>query len=348
MIARTQTSSMLQISGESGGGQLLRSALSLSMVTGQPFRMTNIRGKRPKPGLMRQHLTCVKAAAEVCQAAVDGADLGSVELVFSPGRIQAGDYAFNIGSGGSTTLVLQTLLPALLHAEGVSTLRIEGGTHNPMAPPFEFLNECFLPVLQRMGVEAEVALERHGFMQAGGGVLTATMAPMKKWKKLKLLERGDLQQHFGRVLHAHLHGGIAQREISTAAKVLDWPEDRLELRDANDSVGPGNALLLGARFANVCEISTGIAQMGKSAEAVATGAAKGLKSYLASEAAVGVHLADQLLLPLALAGGGEFTTLTLSNHVQTSMMLIESFLSVQFAVNEQAAGVKHIAVRPGK
>lgn len=345
MTTRTQTSSILQISGESGGGQLLRSALSLSMVTGQPFRMTNIRGQRPKPGLMRQHLTCVKAAAEVCNAEVNGAELGSMELVFAPGPIQAGDYAFNIGSGGSTTLVLQTLLPALLHAEGASTLRIEGGTHNPLAPPFEFLEECFLPVLESLGVKAKVALERHGFMQAGGGVLTATISPVKKWKRLKLLERGELQEHFGRVLHAHLHDDIAQREISTAAKVLDWPEERLELRYANDSAGPGNALLLGARFTNVCEISTGIAQMGKSAEAVATGAAKGLKSYLASEAAVGVHLADQLLLPLALAGGGEFTTLTLSNHVQTNMALIERFLSVQFAVNEWAAGVKHIEVR---
>lgn len=343
-----QNSSLLQISGESGGGQLLRSALSLSMVTGQPFRMTNIRGQRPKPGLMRQHLTCVKAAAEVCHAAVDGAELGSVELVFAPGPIQPGDYAFNIGSGGSTTLVLQTLLPALLHAEGASTLRIEGGTHNPLAPPFEFLDECFLPVLQSLGAKVAVALERHGFMQAGGGVLTATIAPVKKWKRLKLLERGELQEYFGRVLHAHLHGDIAQREISTAAKVLDWPEERLQLRYSNDSAGPGNALLLGARFANVCEISTGIAQMGKSAESVATGAAKGLKSYLASEAAVGVHLADQLLLPLALAGGGEFTTLTLSNHVQTNMALIERFLSVQFAVNERAAGVKHIEVRAGK
>lgn len=348
MTARTQTSSILQISGESGGGQLLRSALSLSMVTGQPFKMENIRGKRPKPGLMRQHLTCVKAAAEVCNAVVDGAELGSVELVFAPGPIRAGDYAFNIGSGGSTTLVLQTLLPALLHAEGASTLRIEGGTHNPMAPPFEFIQQCFLPVLQSMGVKAEVALERHGFMQAGGGVLTATVSPVKKWKKLKLLDRGELREHFGRVLHAHLHGEIAQREISVAAQVLGWPEEKMELRYANDSAGPGNALLLGAQFANVCEISTGIAQMGKSAESVATGAAKGLKNYLASEAAVGAHLADQLLLPLALAGGGEFTTLTLSNHVQTNMALIERFLSVQFAVNERAGGVKHIELRAGK
>lgn len=345
MISRIQTSSTLQISGESGGGQLLRSSLSLSMMTGQPFRMINIRGKRPKPGLMRQHLTCVKAAAEVCDATVAGAELGSVELVFSPGRVRAGDYSFSIGSGGSTTLVFQTVLPALLHADGPSTLRIEGGTHNPMAPPFEFIDQCFLPVVRGLGVQTTVALEKHGFMQAGGGVLTAAISPVKKWGVLSLLERGGLQETFGRVLHAHLHRDIAQREISVAAQVLGWPEDKIELRYANDSAGPGNALLLGARFANVSEISTGIAQMGKSAESVATGAAKGLKSYLASAAAVGVHLADQLLLPIALAGAGEFVTLAISNHVQTNMALTEKFLPVQFAVTEDGPGGKRVTVR---
>jgi RNA 3'-terminal phosphate cyclase (ATP) len=322
-MSKTNTS-ILCISGESGGGQLLRSSLSLALVTGRAFRMTNIRGKRPKPGLMRQHLTYVKAAAEVCGAEVEGADLGSTELVFHPGKVTAGDYAFAIGSGGSTTLVLQTLLPALLHAEASSTLRIEGGTHNPMAPPFEFIEQCFLPVIQSMGADATVALERPGFMQAGGGVLTAEIGPIKKWKKLKLTERGESVETFGRVLHAHLSGEIAKREIVTASKILEWPENHIDLHYANDSTGPGNAILLGARFANVCEISTGIAQLGKSAEAVATGAAKGLRGYLASSAPVGVHLADQLQLPMALAGGGE------------------QFLPVKFSVEEIAPGVRAV------
>jgi RNA 3'-terminal phosphate cyclase (ATP) len=340
-MSKTNTS-ILSISGESGGGQLLRSSLSLSLVTGRAFRMTNIRGKRPKPGLMRQHLTCVKAAAEVCGAEVEGAEMGSTELVFQPGQITAGDYRFAIGSGGSTTLVLQTLLPALLHAEASSTLRIEGGTHNPMAPPFEFIEQCFLPVLRRMGVKATVTLERPGFMQAGGGVLTAEISPIKKWKKLKLTERGELAETFGRVLHAHLPGEIAKREIVTAAKLLEWPENQFDLRYANDSTGPGNAILLGARFAKVCEISTGIAQLGKSAEAVAMGAAKGLRSYLASMAPVGVHLADQLLLPMALAGGGVFHTFTITDHARTNMALVEQFLPVKFGLSEIGSGVKRV------
>lgn len=337
-----QNPSILSISGESGGGQLLRSSLSLALVTGRAFRMTNIRGKRPKPGLMRQHLTCVKAAAEVCGAEVEGAEMGSTELVFTPGKIAAGDYHFAIGSGGSTTLVLQTLLPALLHAEASSTLRIEGGTHNPMAPPFEFIEQCFLSVLWSMGVAAEVNMERPGFMQAGGGVLCAKIWPMKKWKKLELTERGGAGACFGLVRHAHLNRDIVDREISTAAAILQWPVHQIDFRSAPESIGPGNAIMLGVQYENVCEISTGIAQLGKSAEAVATGAAKGLRGYLASTAPVGVHLADQLLLPMALAGGGVFHTLSITDHTRTNMALIEQFLPVKFAVEEIGPGVKAV------
>lgn len=337
-----QNPSILSISGESGGGQLLRSSLSLALVTGRAFRMTNIRGKRPKPGLMRQHLTCVKAGAEVCGAEVEGAEMGSTELVFTPGKIAAGDYRFAIGSGGSTTLVLQTLLPALLNAEASSTLRIEGGTHNPMAPPFEFIEQCFLPVVQSMGVDATITLERPGFMQAGGGMLMAHITPIKKWRKLKLIERGEELGLFGKVLNAHLPRSIVEREIAAANEVLRLP---IEATEAADSAGPGNAIMLGARFANVCEITTGIAQMGRSAEAIATSAAKSLRGYLASSAPVGAHLADQLLLPMALAGGGVFHTLSITDHTRTNMALIEQFLPVKFSVEELDAGVKAVTAK---
>lgn len=335
---------LLEISGDTGGGQLLRSALTLSLVTGQAFRMSGIRRGRPKPGLMRQHLTCVQAAAAVSGGTAEGASLHSQDLVFRPGTVSGGDYSFAIGTGGSTTLVLQTLLPALLHASSPSTLNLEGGTHNPMAPPFEFIDQCYLPVLRTMGVQATVTLERAGFMQAGGGSLAAAIKPLRRWKKLKLTDRGDPVETYGRVLHAHLPADIAQREITTATRILDWPADCIDLRYANESGGPGNAILLGARFAHVCEISSGIARLGTSAEAVATGAAKGLRTYLASSAPVGAHLADQLLLPMALAGGGEFHTLTLTNHTRTNIALIEQFLPVTFATAEVAAGVQAVRV----
>lgn len=333
---------ILQLSGESGGGQLLRSALSLSMVTGKPFRMNRIRAKRSKPGLMRQHLVCVKAAAEICGAEVVGAELGATELEFRPGPIAGGDYAFAIGSGGSTTLVYQTLLSALLHADTASTLRIEGGTHNPLAPPFEFIERCYLPVLAKMGVKASVALERHGFMQAGGGVLIATLKPLKKWKKLKLTERGEPDRCFGRVVQAHLSREIAQREIASASRVLQWPADYFAIEECPTSLGPGNAILLGAGFKEITEISTGVAQMGKSAESVAAGAAKGLRGYLASPAPVGVHLADQLLLPMALAGGGLFHTRGISDHTKTNIDLIGQFLPVTFEISDVSPGVRAV------
>lgn len=336
--------SLLSLSGESGGGQLLRSALSLAMITGRGFHMEKIRARRPKPGLMRQHLACVRAAAEISSADVTGAELGSTELVFQPGPVVGGDYEFAIGSGGSTTLVLQTLLPAMLHADSASTLRIEGGTHNPLAPPFEFIERCYLPVLARMGVKATVALERHGFMQAGGGRLIATVKPLKKWKKLKLTERGEPLEIRGIVVQAHLPQDIAQREIASAARVLEWPTDRFSVEEVRESSGPGNAILLEATFEHITEISTGVAQMGKSAESVAAGAAKGLRGYLASAAPVGVHLADQLLLPMALAGGGLFHTRGITDHTKTNVELIGRFLPVRFDIAETAPGVKQVLV----
>ena len=167
----------IQLDGTAGGGQMLRTALSLALVTGQPFRMTNIRGKRPKPGLMRQHLTCVKAACEISDGTADGAEIGSTELVFRAGKPRGGSYQFAIGTAGSTGLLFQTLLPALLHADGPSTLRLEGGTHNPLAPPFEFLDRVFLPALRRIGAEATLSLVQSGFAPVGGGILECQIQP---------------------------------------------------------------------------------------------------------------------------------------------------------------------------
>lgn len=162
-------SRMIELSGAAGGGQILRSALSLAMVTGRGFRLTSIRGKRPKPGLMRQHLTCVTAAAEVSGGAVDGAELGSREIVFQPGTVRAGRYEYAIGTAGSTTLLAQTLLPALWGADGASELVLSGGTHNPMAPPMDFIRRVYLPALAKCGVTVDGALEKYGFAPAGGG-----------------------------------------------------------------------------------------------------------------------------------------------------------------------------------
>src|SRR6476620_518674 len=154
-----------------GGGQIIRNSLALSLVTGQPFRIVNIRAGRKKPGLLRQHLTAVQAANQIGDAAVDGAEMGSGEVVFRPEGIRAGDYRFAIGTAGSTTLVLQTILPALILAGAPSHLTLEGGTHNPLAPPFDFLAQTFLPHLARFGPTVTATLARPGFFPAGGGRL---------------------------------------------------------------------------------------------------------------------------------------------------------------------------------
>ena len=170
-----------------GGGQILRTSLALSMLTGTPFRLTNIRAGRAKPGLLRQHLTGVEAAAAICSARTRGAELHSQDLTFEPHKVRAGDYRFSIGTAGSTTLVLQAVLPALLTASGSSTLELEGGTHNPAAPPFDFLSEAFLPLIERMGPKVTATLKRHGFFPAGGGRLVVRIEPVTKLQPLELL-----------------------------------------------------------------------------------------------------------------------------------------------------------------
>jgi RNA 3'-terminal phosphate cyclase (ATP) len=335
---------MIQISGKAGGGQLLRSSLTLALATGHPFLMTNIRGARPKPGLMRQHLTCVEAALAVSGSRAVGAEKGSQTLEFTPGPVRGGDYHFDIGSGGSTTLVLQTVLPALLGAAEPSTVTITGGTHNPMAPPVEFLQECYLPVLRRMGAAVEVFCDRPGFMQAGKGVLRAVIRPLKQWRQIQLLERGALVRTFGSVRHAHLPLAIAERQIAAACAVLGWASASIAVVPADDSAGPGSIILLGAEYENVTELSSSVAEMQRTAESLGKTAAGRLQHYLASTAAVGVHLADQLLLPMALSGGGAFSTLGLSKHSLSHMELIPHFLPGQFSIGEQPDGRRVVAL----
>ena len=177
---------MIEIDGScgEGGGQILRSSLSLSALTGREVRVTNIRAKRRKPGLMRQHLTCVKAVAEISGGSTCGAEISSQELVFSPGKLRAGDYRFAVGSAGSAVLIAQTVLPLLLHAEAASRVVIEGGTHAANAPVFDYFERVYLPCLRRMGAEVTAVLDRVGFYPAGGGKIELSVIPVREWKPL--------------------------------------------------------------------------------------------------------------------------------------------------------------------
>lgn len=199
-----------------GGGQILRSALSLSMITGQPFTITGIRAGRAKPGLLRQHLMAVKAATEICRATVEGAELGSQRLVFRPGNVRGGDYRFAIGSAGSCTLVLQTVLPALWFADGPSRVEVSGGTDNPSAPPADFMRRVLEPLLAKIGIHQQTTLLRHGFYPAGGGVVATEVAPVTSFNTLLLGERGNITRMRGEVLL------LACRGMSLNVKSLRW------------------------------------------------------------------------------------------------------------------------------
>lgn len=330
-----EVQSRLHIDGSQGegGGQILRTSLALSIITGTPIRIEKIRARRSKPGLMRQHLTSVQAAARVGGAHVQGAEVGSKEISFTPSGVEAGVYHFAIGTAGSTTLILQTVLPALLSASGPSRVTLEGGTHNPKAPPFEFLERAFLPLLARMGARVEVSLPRAGFYPAGGGRIEAVIHPAERLAPLDLLERGEVRGRRGTVLLANLPGHIAERELRHLSQHTSWPEGALEIRRV-DSAGPGNAVLLELESEAVTEVFTSIGEVGLAAEKVADLAVQEMRTYLTAGVPVGEHLADQLLLPLALAGGGSFRTLPLSLHARTQIDLIPRFLDVRFEVEE--------------
>jgi RNA 3'-terminal phosphate cyclase (ATP) len=328
-----------------GGGQILRTALSLSMITGTPFRIEKIRAGRSKPGLLRQHLTAVNAAAAVCGAEVEGAVPGALTLSFAPGAIRGGDYRFAIGTAGSCTLVLQTVAPALWFADGPATLTVSGGTHNPAAPPADFLIRSWLPLVRAMGVDMDIELLRHGFYPAGGGEVKAGIRPLADpgagLSPLMLETRGELREIRATAVVAGVPGDVALRELDRLAAQLG-PVDR-ELRQLPSREGPGNVLMVDLAYPHFAEVFTGFGERGLPAERVADGVAKLVRQFRDGTGAVGEHLADQLLLPLALAGKGGFTTTTLSSHLRTNIEVIEKFMPVEFRC-EKAAGGYRVAV----
>jgi RNA 3'-terminal phosphate cyclase (ATP) len=337
---------MIEIDGSEGegGGQMLRSALSLSMCTDQAFRLKNVRAKREKPGLMRQHLTALQAAAAICDAKVTGAEVGSGEVTFRPGAVKAGDYQFAIGTAGSTTLVLQTVLPALLTASAPSTVRVTGGTHNKACPPVDFLQRTYLPLVERMGPKVQLELVRHGFYPRGGGEILARVAPAARLTAISLMERGARKGGYAEAYISGIPMHVASRELEIVGKMLNWPGESLHIRGLSGEFGPGNALTITVEHEAITEVFTGFGEKGVSAESVAKRAVDAARNYLASEAAVGPQLADQLLLPMALAGGGEFVTMPVTQHFESHVAIIEKFLARR-VVAESKDGLVHVRVR---
>lgn len=322
-------------SGE-GGGQILRSALSLAMLTGQAFRIENIRAGRSKPGLLRQHLIAVQAAAKVCGADVSTCKLGDAKLEFIPGALRAGNYEFAIGSAGSCTLVLQTLILPLLFADGPSEIVITGGTHNGMAPPAQYLQKVYARLLREMGAKLEIELERYGFYPAGGGRLRVKIEAIKSLRPLHLLEKGERLKAYAEAFMAGIPGHVAKRELDTIQAAFSWNDEQLFFRQLPEGQGPGNALLLSMEHEHVTEIFSAVGEKSLSAEQVARNVIEQAQQYLASDAAVGEHLADQLLLPLAVAGSGSFSASNLSLHTRTNAEVIARFLPLEFLFSRES------------
>lgn len=316
---------MIRLDGSrgEGGGQILRSALSLSVALGLPFSIGSIRARRERPGLLRQHLTAVEAAAAISDARVEGARPGSRELLFIPRGIRGGAHRFAIGTAGSATLVLQTLLPPLLFAGEPAEIEIEGGTHNPAAPPFEFLDRAFLPLLRTLGARVEVTLRSRGFFPAGGGRIRLRVEPLRDARPLALLGRGAARGLRALAIVENLPESIADRELALLRALLGC-EGSKEV--ARGGPGPGNALIVEAAFEHVTEIFTGFGERGVPAETVAERVAAEAREYLSASVPVGRHLADQLLLPLALLRGGAFRTFALTPHATTNLETIAAFL----------------------
>ena len=340
-------SSLVTIDGSAGegGGQILRSALALSLATGRPFRIEHIRAGRRKPGLLRQHLTAVQAAARIGCAHVEGDTLGSGALAFTPQALQAGVHHFQVGTAGSTALVVQAVLPALLHADGPSELVVEGGTHARSAPPFEFLVHAYAPLIERIGGRIEATLERPGYYPSGGGRIRVRVTPGAP-AALELRERGRRTAVEAVALFSQIPAHVAQRELNVVNKRLGWPAKSLRVQE-RDAVGPGNALILRVQHEHVSEVFVAFAALGVTAERVARAACAEAKRYLSSDVPVGTYLADQLMLPLALGAGGVYRTFPLSPHGQTNIEVIGMFLDGPIQVHPVDNRVVDVRV-PGR
>lgn len=338
---------MISIDGAmgEGGGQIVRTSLALSLCLGKPFTIKNIRIKRRKPGLAWQHLAAVNAASKVGNAETQGVEHKSTEFSFKPHIIQGGAYTFDIGTAGSTSLVLQTILPALLQAETNSQVSLVGGTHNPLSPSFDFLEKAYFSVLRKLGAKISAQLIRPGYMPKGGGQIDVSIETGKKLSPIQLNERGNISQvtAVARVAGLPLH--IATREIKTIQEILHLNNHQVFIEEQPAEYGPGNVVFIEAQSENITEVFTAYGQPHVPAEKVARSVAEEAQTYLNSEVPVGYHLADQLLLYMALSGKGSIVTLKPSSHTLTNIQVIKQFVDVNFILEPLANNTTRIIAK---
>jgi RNA 3'-phosphate cyclase len=340
---------MIEIDGNigEGGGQVLRSALSLSLVTLQAFRMVNVRARRAQPGLKPQHLQAVRAAAAVGQAEIRGAEIASRYLEFVPKLIHRGSVEFDIGTAGSAPLVLQTLVVPLSLASGPSSVTVVGGTHVPWSPCFHYLDQSWRPLLEQAGYRLKLTLLRPGFYPRGGGSVRAEIQPVTNVRQLSLTKRGRLVSIQGLSAVARLPLSIAHRQRDQALRRLAGVDFEMVIDlEQWDAPSPGTVLLLLARYQHSQCCFFALGARGKRAERVADEAVDAFQSFTATDAAIDAHLADQLLLPLALADGiSRFTTAKLSTHLTTNAEVIRYFLPVQIEIEGRTGEPGQVTIK---
>ena len=330
-----------------GGGQVLRTSLALSVLTGKKLEMYNIRARRSKPGLRPQHLQAVKAAATVCRAVVAGAGIGSQSIRFAPGRILSGDYRFDIGTAGSTSLVLQTIyLPLALAGDGPSTVTITGGTHALWAPCFHYLDLQWRPFLDRIGLRVSWSLEAAGHCPRGGGEITATIRPAGHIDALIIPERGELRRIAGISSVTGLPMSIAERQKDQALRRLGAIGCPVEIDTVDlGGVGQGTMLLLAAEFEHSRACYYGLGARGKRAEAVADEAVDPMLRLIRAKGQIDEHLADQIILPLSAARGtSSFVTASVNTHLLTNIEVIKRFLPAEIEVEGEVGQEGRVTV----
>jgi RNA 3'-terminal phosphate cyclase (ATP)/RNA 3'-terminal phosphate cyclase (GTP) len=339
---------MIEIAGDhlEGGGQIVRTAVGLSALTGKPCRIFNIRQGRKKPGLATQHMKGIEAAAGLCHGQVEGLSLGSQDVVFQPAGITGGRLEIDIGTAGSIPLILQTLILPSLRAERDVEFEITGGTHVRWAPSFDYFQEVFCATLLRMGAEVRTEVDRVGFYPKGGGTVRVKIRPARGLEPLILTERGDLRAVFAESIASRdlEKAKVAERQILGVEKVFDIDDATVEYVD---TYSIGSSIHLTARFPNCRLGASSLGERGKPAERVGNEAARLLSDQIRSGACLDRWMADQILPYLALAEGeSEVTVAEVTNHCLTNICVIEKFLPVKFEVTAGRGSPARILVKP--
>lgn len=339
---------MIEIDGShgEGGGQLLRTAVALSALTLKPVTVSRIREGRPNPGLAAQHVTALRAVAELASAQVGGLEVGSSKVVFEPGDIRGGDHAFDVGTAGSVTLVLQACLPVAFAAKEATRLRVVGGTDVQWSPPLDYFARVFLPLVRRMGGQADLLSHRRGYYPRGGGEVEIVVQPTTVWSPLMLSDPGAVERVRGIAHVSNLPAEIPKRMKAAAIRgVHGIPDVKVEERvyPSEDAVGQGGAVVLWVEREHALLGASSLAERGKSSERVGEEAAMVLEAEILSNATVDVHAADQIVAYLALADRpSSFLVREVSLHLRTMAWLVPQFLgrTIEFQSIGDLARVK--------